>query len=65
MKLIIKQLQKQLLKLRKLVQIREDYVINRSERWQESAKCEDYEDKTWNIESQADELDSIIDNLKD
>lgn len=64
MKQIIKSLEKQLEKLREHVQKREDYVDTRSEEWQESNKCEEYTDKTQDIEAQADELDTLLMNLK-
>ena len=65
MKQIIKNLEKQLEQLRELIQKREDKVDEMSEKWQESEKCEEWEYKTMDIESQADELDSLIDNLKE
>lgn len=65
MKNIIKNLEKQLENLRELIQLREDKVDGMSEVWQESEKCEEWEDKTLDIGSQADELDSMIDSLKD
>lgn len=65
MKDIIKSLEKQLVKLRGVIQNREDYVNDRSEKWQESEKCEEYEDKTQDIEYQAGELDTVIDELKE
>lgn len=46
MKTIIKNLEKQLEKLRELIQQREDHVSDKSEKWQESEKCVEYEDKT-------------------
>lgn len=65
MKKIIENLEKQLLKLRENVQNREDYFCDRSDKWQESEKGEDYEDKTNEIDSKADELDNFIDELKE
>jgi hypothetical protein len=65
MKKIIQNLENQLEKLRELISSREDYVLDRSEKWQESEKCEDYEDKTLEIEYQADELESVIEELKE
>jgi hypothetical protein len=65
MKSIIKNLEKQLEKLRELIQAREDKIDDMSEKWQESEKCEEWEDKTQDIEAQADELDTLIDSLKE
>ena len=65
MKKIIKNLEKQLEELRVLVQKREDKFSDRSEKWQESEKGEIFEDKTQEIEIQADELDALIDGLKE
>ena len=65
MKTIIKNLEKQLENLRKLVQAREDKVYGMSEKWQESEKCEDFTDNTQEIDAQADELENLIDNLKE
>tara|TARA_R110002167_G_scaffold81296_5_gene222701 strand:- start:1683 stop:1886 length:204 start_codon:yes stop_codon:yes gene_type:complete len=65
MKKIIKNLEKELERLRELVQAREDKVDTMSERWQESEKCEEWEDKTMDIDGQADELENIIDSLKE
>lgn len=63
MKTIIKNLQKQLEKLRELIQAREDKVDGMSERWQESEKCEEYMDKTSDIEDKANDLYNVIDDL--
>jgi L-rhamnose mutarotase len=65
MKNIIRNLEKELEKLRELIQAREDKVDDMSAKWQESEKCEEWEDKTQDIEQQANELDTIIDNLKE
>lgn len=65
MKTIIKNLEKQLEKLRELIQAREDKVDDMSERWQESEKCEEWMDKTQEFEEQADELDNVISNLQE
>ncbi len=65
MKKIIKKLEKQLQKLRDLIQKREDYVGERSEKWQESKKCKKWVDKTIDIESRADELDTLIEEFKE
>ena len=64
MKMIIKNLENQLEKLRELIQAREDKVDEMSEKWQESEKCEEWMDKTQEFEEQADELDNVIYNLK-
>jgi|TARA_R110000851_G_scaffold281736_1_gene435211 hypothetical protein len=65
MKKIIKNLEKQLEKLRELIQAREDKVYGMSEKWQESEKCEEWEDKTQEFDGQADELDDLISNLQE
>lgn len=65
MKKIIKNLEVELEKLREHIQDREDYADERSEKWQESEKGERYMDKTIEIESQADELENIIIELKE
>ena len=36
-----------------------------SEKWQESEKCDEWLDKTQDLEEKADELDSVIDDLKE
>ena len=65
MKKIAKALENQLEALRTLVQSREDKIYDMSDAWQESEKCQDWEDKPAEIEAQADELDTIIDELKE
>jgi len=65
MKTIIKNLEKQLEKLREHIQNREDKFDDRSEKWQESEKGEFFQDQTMEIESKADELDCLIDDLKE
>jgi predicted nuclease with TOPRIM domain len=65
MKKIITRLESQLEALRDLIQKREDKVYDMSARWQESEKCEEWEDKTQEIEAQADVLDYAIDELKE
>ena len=60
MKKIIKNLEKELEKLRKFIQGREDKVDDMSEKWQESGKCEEWMDKTQEFEEQADELEGLI-----
>ncbi len=65
MKKIIKKLQIQEEALRELIEQRQDKVYNMSEKWQESEKCEEWEDKTNEIEAQADELTNIISELED
>ena len=64
MKEIIKNLEKQLEKLREFIQEREDKVDNMSAKWQESEKCEEFMDKTQEIEDEADELNNLICNLQ-
>lgn len=65
MKQIIKELENQLKKLRDIIEQRADKVYDMSEKWQASDACDEFMDKTMDIESQADELDSIIDQLKE
>lgn len=65
MKKIIAQLEKQLTNLEELIQKREDYVDERSEKWQESEACEEYMDKTQDIDIQVAELYTVIDELKE
>ena len=65
MKKIVKSLEKQLEQLQELVQHRYDKFADRSENWQESEKGQEWDDKTMDIESQADELDSVIASLKE
>lgn len=64
MKTIVKNLQKQLERLRELIQAREDKVDSMSEKWQNSEKCEEWMDKTQEFEEQADELESVITNIQ-
>lgn len=64
MKKIISNLEKQFKLLNNLVQQREDYVLERSEKWQESEMCEEYEYKTMDIDSVGNDLDCVIDELK-
>lgn len=65
MKKIIESLEKQRSKLEEIVQKREDYVDERSEKWQESEACEEYIYKTEDIEGSIEDLDHVIDNLKE
>ena len=65
MKPIIINLEKQLEKLRELIQKREDKIHCMSEKWQESEKCEEWQDKTMDIEEQANELETVLDSLKE
>jgi len=65
MKNIIKNLEKELGKLRDLIQSREDKVDGMSEKWQESEKCEEWMDKTEEFEEHADELHELIYSLKE
>jgi len=64
MKTIIKNLEKQLESLKDIIQAREDKIDDMSEKWQESEKCQEWEDKTMDIQTQFDELEIIIDELK-
>ena len=65
MKTIIKNLEKQLEKLREFIQAREDKVDDMSEKWQESEICEEWMNNTQEIEEQADELEDVISRLQD
>lgn len=65
MKKIISNLEKQLESLREHISNREDTFLDRTERWQESEKGEFYADQTSEIEQQADELEAVIDELKE
>ena len=65
MKKVIKNLEKQFEALEKIVQDREDKVDNMSAKWQESEKCEEWMDKTDDINTQASELFSLIESLKE
>jgi len=65
MKKIIKELEKQLEKLIEHIQSREDKYLERSEKWQESEKGEEYDDLTCEIQTQSEELDIIISELKE
>lgn len=65
MKKIIKVLEKQEQALRALVQKRQDHTYDKSNRWLESDVGEAYEDKTMEIDNQADELFTVIDGLKE
>lgn len=65
MKTIIKNLEKQLEKLREHIQNREDKFYDCSEKWQESEKGEFFQDQTLDIEYQADDLENVIDELKE
>ena len=51
--------------MKELIQSREDKVDDMSEKWQESEKCEEWQDKTMEIEEQSNELECLIDNLKE
>ena len=62
---IIKSLQVQEAKLRKIIDHRNDYVLARSDTWQESEKCDDYELDTCTMENAVDELSYSIDTLQE
>ena len=64
MKKIIKTIEIEIEKLRNHIQTREDKIDDMSERWQESQKCGDWIDKIIDIEEQLNELEQVIDNLK-
>lgn len=65
MKTIIKTLEKTLEKLKIKIEVREDYFLEKTEKWQESEKGTEYEDKTLLTEEQADNLQSVIDELEE
>jgi len=65
MKTIIKNLELELSKLTDLIQDRGERVYNMSAKWQESQKCEEWEDKTEEIEEQGVQLQELISNLKE
>ena len=50
--------------LREEIQKREDYFYNKSERWQESERGELYQDNTFEIENNANDIESAIDSIK-
>ncbi|MCL1654937.1 hypothetical protein M2T28_20135 [Elizabethkingia miricola] len=58
-------LHNQLDKLRQMVENREDYFSERSEKWQESEKGEAFEYKTQELEGIADDLENLIDSMKE
>ena len=64
MKKIIKKIEIEIKKLKKHIQIREDKVDTMSEKWQESEKCDDWLDTTMEIEEEVNQLELVIDNLK-
>jgi len=53
-----------LIELREEIQKREDYFYNKSERWQESERGELYQDNTFEIENNANDIESAIDSIK-
>ena len=65
MKKVIKNLEKNLKDLREVIQLREDKVDSMCEKWQESEKCEEWEDKTLDIDCLADELECVIFSLNE
>ncbi|MDV4026050.1 hypothetical protein CMT52_17090 [Elizabethkingia anophelis] len=58
-------LHNQLDKLRQMVENREDYFSERSEKWQESEKGEAFEYKTQELEGIADDLENLIDSMEE
>ena len=62
---IIENLEIQLEELKELIQTREGKIDNMSEKWQESEKCEEWEDKTQEIEEQAEQLENVICELQE
>lgn len=65
MKKIIENLENQFEKLQLIVEKRNDKVLNASEKWQESEKCDEWEYKTEDIENLSNELLCIIEQLKE
>ena len=50
-------------KIQKHIDKREGYVSDRSDKWQESDKGQEYEDKTYELEGVLNILDRTIDEL--
>lgn len=65
LKTIIKNLEKELDRLDELVTEREETFWDRSEKWQESEKGEEFEDKTNELDLLKGELDELIESLKE
>lgn len=65
MKRTISQLRKQHNSLVDLIQNRDDYAYNRSEKWQESEVGENYQYQTDEIQGLSDDLENIIDLLEE
>lgn len=58
-------LHNQLDKLREMIESREDYFSERSERWRESDTGENFEYKTQELEGIADDLENLIDSIEE
>lgn len=58
-------LENQVEKLRSLVERRQDYHSDRSEKWQESEAGEEFEDKTSELETLLDDLESAVQAIED
>jgi|GEM_PF-3739942 len=63
-------MQNQLNKIRKIkekleleIQARNDMFANRSEHWQESEAADEFENKTYELESALNDLNTVIDSL--
>ncbi|MDV3950513.1 hypothetical protein CMT75_18525 [Elizabethkingia anophelis] len=64
-KINVTTLHNQLDKLRQMIESREDYFSERSERWQESDSGENFEYKTQELEGIADDLENLIDSIEE
>lgn len=64
-KINVTTLHNQLDKLRQMIESREDYFSERSERWQESDTGENFEYKTQELEGIADDLENLIDSIEE
>jgi len=52
-------------KLQSIIDERIDYVESRSEKWQESEKCEHYEESTDELDSIKCEIESLFDDIEE
>lgn len=64
MKTILKTLQKNLIKIEDKCTDRECYYDERSEKWQESEKAQEYEEKTDKLNEVRDNLEMTIESLE-
>jgi len=65
MEKIIKKIEIEIENLRIKIQKRHDKVYDMSDKWQESEKCEEWIDKTEEIEECLDQLVLVIDDLNE